>query len=390
MAAYYRKKRKRRGERYTPAEKRRYWDEKTLAEPNKLPLNYAYHVPEVPPLKEGPTLTEVGLTTDIKEIVAYYHDKSAKKPDCLLPKIGDHLGGLIFTAGATGIGLALIIALDSSSRRSSPLVGLLGIAIGGVGGFATLRWLWLLITTPINATIAKVNFGKLSPTSGPSLLLGGKSLQEVERILKERELAIEAKKLEHKAMCEARTAEIWRRHRLRIERLTAKRELERLQHESQSKAEQYEVENFPVLAINPSYWSSGSSTEKGVDLERKFGKLLRDAGYSVQFTPTSGDDGVDILASKDGQKIAVQCKNYIAKVGAGEIRDFAGALKFVRENSPKTIGWLVAPNGFSEATFHKYHRPDDLELWDFSDIQEMVIETYNQQVDEADEELGAV
>jgi len=61
----------------------------------------------------------------------------------------------------------------------------------------------------------------------------------------------------------------------------------------------------------------------------------------------------------------------------------------VRESYPGTIGWLVAPNGFSETTFDKFHRPGDIELWDFSDIQGLVTDTYKNSGDVADDELGA-
>ena len=390
MAAYYRRRWKNRRKRFTPAEKQNYWDMKTLADPNKLPKNYSYNVPEVPKPKDGPSLTEVGLTSDISEIIAYYNDKSAKKPECMLHKIADHFISLLLAAVITAIAVVVGLSASNSSKSDSKLIALLGILVSTYGGYYTLKFLWLLFITPIKALRARINFKKLSATSGPSPLLGGKTLQEVERIMKEREKTIHSINQDYKAKCEARTAEIWRRHRLRIERLNAKRELEKLQYEAQQEAEKYEDENFPILAINPSYWSDGSSTEKGLKLERKFSRLLKDAGYSVELTPLSGDKGIDIIANKDDQQIVVQCKNYISKVGAGDIRDFAGALSYHREKSPKTIGWLVAPGGFTEATFEKYHRSGDIELWDFSDIQELVIETYKIQPDVSDEELGAV
>lgn len=390
MAAYYRRRRNKRWKRFTPDVKRVYWDSDTWDNPDKLPINYAYNVPEVPKPKDGPSLTELGVTWDILEVLTYYKDKNAKKPECMMSKIGDHLTSLVLTVIFTAIMVFVVTSPSRSSRGGSKLFELFGILLGITGGFYTIGFLWLLFITPFKALRARINFKKLSATSGPSPLLGGKTMQEVELIMMEREKIISSINLEYKAKCEARTAEIWRRHRLRIERLNAKRKLEKLQLEEKDKAKRYENENFPILAINPSYWSDGSSAEKGLELERKFSKLLRDGGYMVKLTPVSGDDGVDIIANKDDQKIVVQCKNYISKVGAGDIRDFAGALNYHREKSPTTIGWLVAPNGFTEATFDKYHRPGNIELWDFSDIQELVIETYKIEPDVADEELGAV
>jgi len=44
--------------------------------------------------------------------------------------------------------------------------------------------------------------------------------------------------------------------------------------------------------------------------------LLRKVGFlDVSVTPGSGDQGVDILAVKDGIKYAIQCKNYANTLG---------------------------------------------------------------------------
>ena len=388
MAAYYRKKRRR--SRYTPAEKKRYWDRKTLDNPDEIPSNYDYNVPEVPEPESGPYSFEFGLNHDEVQILEYYRDKSSKVPYCFNDKIRENLGELASTALGTAIIAGLMAFAADSSRGSEKVMGIFAIFMGAVGGIMCINHLWHLVSTPIRARVAKRNFARLSPTSGRSPLLNGKTLNEAMMIWDKWQEAVKNRDAQYAQKCEARTAEIWRRHRLRVERLTTAAELERLRREEKSKAAQYEQETFPTLALNPHYWTAGATNEeKGVNLERKFGRLLRDAGFIVQFTPPSGDDGIDIIANKDGTRIVVQCKNYVSKVGANEIRDFAGAIKFVRESYPGTTGWLVAPNGFSEATFDKFHRPGDIELWDFSDIQGLVTDTYKNSGDVADDELGA-
>jgi hypothetical protein len=388
MAAYYRKKRRR--SRYTPAEKKRYWDRKTLENPDEIPSNYDYNVPEVPEPESGPYSFEFGLNHDEVQILEYYRDKSSKVPYCFNDKIRENLGELASTALGTAIIAGLMAFAADSSRGPEKVMVIFAIFMGVVGGIMCINHLWHLVSTPIKARVAKTNFAKLSPTSGRSPLLNGKTLNEAMMMWDKWQEAVKSREAEHAQKCEARTAEIWRRHRLRVERLTTAAELERLRREEKSKAAQYEQETFPTLALNPHYWTAGATNEeKGINLERKFGRLLKDAGFIVQFTPPSGDDGIDIIANKDGTRIVVQCKNYVSKVAANEIRDFAGAIKFVRETYPGTIGWLVAPNGFSEATFDKFHRPGDIELWDFSDIQGLATDTYKNSGDVADDELGA-
>ncbi len=396
MAAYYRKKK--RHERYTTEEKKRYWDQKTLENPDKIPSEYDYNVPKVPDLQPGPYPSEFGLSNSAAQVLTYYRDNNAKEPHCFNNRIKENLGDLGSTVLGTLFFIGLLALAANSSRGSNKLLDFLAFATVCIGGVICIVQVWIIISTLIGARLAKSHFNKLSSTSGPSELLDGKTLIEAQLAFDAWQHAIEARKSEYAKKCEERTAEIWRRHRLRVGKLMeakelerqqaeerakvariehdnmmANRELLRLQQEQRAKAEKYEYENFHRVAMNLEYWTAGSTSEKkGLNLERKFGMLLKRLGYTVKFTPKTGDDGIDILANKADITIAVQCKNYVAKVGASEIRDFAGALKFFRESTPNATGWLVAPNGFSESTFEKFHRPGDVELLDFNDIRRLV------------------
>ena len=399
MAAHYR--RKKRPERYSSEEKKRYWDQKTLENPDKIPSDYDYGVPKVPAPQAGPYPSEFGLSDSAAQVLTYYRDRNAKEPYCFDSGIRENLGELGYTVFGTLMIFGILAFAASSSRGSTKVLDFFAIITMGIGGIICLSQIWILISTPVKARIARTRFTELSLTSGPSKLLDGKTLREAQLAYEKWQLAVDSRKTEYAQKCEERTAEIWRRHRLRVEKLMAakvlerqqaeerekaalvehdnmmaNRELLRLQQEQRAKAEKYEYENFHRVAMNLEYWTAGSTSEKkGLNLERKFGMLLRRLGYTVKFTPKSGDDGIDILAEKEGLTIAVQCKNYVAKVGASEIRDFAGALKFFRESTPNAAGWLVAPNGFSELTFEKFHRPGDVELLDFNDIRKLVENT---------------
>lgn len=140
MARYHRRRRKY-GDKFTPAQKQKYWDEKVLAEPDKLPQNFDYYVPKVPTMKDGPSLEDVGLTNDIHEVVVFYRDEKAKPPESFDPKVGENLIRLIFTAGTTATALFVIVAAGSSSRRSNLILELLALGVGAYGGSYSL-WLF--------------------------------------------------------------------------------------------------------------------------------------------------------------------------------------------------------------------------------------------------------
>jgi restriction system protein len=58
----------------------------------------------------------------------------------------------------------------------------------------------------------------------------------------------------------------------------------------------------------------------GVEFENYVAARLARAGWDVQFTPVVGDYGVDLIAEKDGQTVAVQCKRYGKAVGVAAVQ----------------------------------------------------------------------
>lgn len=60
----------------------------------------------------------------------------------------------------------------------------------------------------------------------------------------------------------------------------------------------------------------------GHDFEYWTADLLRKIGFShVEVTPGSGDQGVDVLAEKDGVRYAVQCKRYSHDLGNTPVQE---------------------------------------------------------------------
>lgn len=68
---------------------------------------------------------------------------------------------------------------------------------------------------------------------------------------------------------------------------------------------------------------------EGHDFEYWCGDLLRKLGfYDVEVTPGSGDQGVDILAQKDGIRYAIQCKCYSSDLGNTPIQEVHSGKEF--------------------------------------------------------------
>jgi HJR/Mrr/RecB family endonuclease len=66
----------------------------------------------------------------------------------------------------------------------------------------------------------------------------------------------------------------------------------------------------------------------GAEFEEFVAAVIRGNGYEViEMTKTTGDFGADIIASKNGENIAVQCKRYAKPVGVKAVQEAISAMK---------------------------------------------------------------
>ncbi len=59
----------------------------------------------------------------------------------------------------------------------------------------------------------------------------------------------------------------------------------------------------------------------GEQFERYVNELLKAQGYKTEMTPARNDYGVDIVAERDGDRYAVQCKRYGENISRGAVSD---------------------------------------------------------------------
>lgn len=73
---------------------------------------------------------------------------------------------------------------------------------------------------------------------------------------------------------------------------------------------------------NPELGLMAIDQMEGHDFEHWCADALRKLGYrNVEVTPGSGDQGVDVLAQKDGVKYAIQCKRYNSDLGNKPVQE---------------------------------------------------------------------
>ena len=58
----------------------------------------------------------------------------------------------------------------------------------------------------------------------------------------------------------------------------------------------------------------------GITFEKFIALMLTLRGYKVEFTPRTGDQGVDLIAAQDEERIAIQCKQWKDSVGSEAVQ----------------------------------------------------------------------
>jgi len=107
--------------------------------------------------------------------------------------------------------------------------------------------------------------------------------------------------------------------------------------------------------------SNNFSNLSPFEFEHFVAKLLREMGYNTKVTQKTGDYGVDIIAKKDNQTFAVQCKRYQEKnlVGNRDIQRILGAMNSIKAD--RSI--FVTTSKFTKQAI-KQSEGCLIELWD--------------------------
>lgn len=101
--------------------------------------------------------------------------------------------------------------------------------------------------------------------------------------------------------------------------------------------------------------------------EHELARLFRAVGYRAQVTPASGDHGIDIELSRNGERTIVQCKGHARPIGPGAARELLGTLQAVGAK----CAILASPSGFTSGV-RDLVRGTPIELLDLQGIIELV------------------
>ncbi len=106
----------------------------------------------------------------------------------------------------------------------------------------------------------------------------------------------------------------------------------------------------------------------GWEFEEYVAELLARNGFiHVEVTRGSGDQGVDILAQRDGVSYAVQCKHYTSKIPNKAVQEAYAGAKFYGCEVP-----VVLTNNYFFPSALELGDEIGVELWDREELQRLV------------------
>ena len=74
-------------------------------------------------------------------------------------------------------------------------------------------------------------------------------------------------------------------------------------------------------------------------------EILEALGWTVNNTPTSGDQGADLIAEKEGCRLVIQCKFYSTSVGNKAVQEVVAATRYYEAD----LGVVVSNNTFTKS-----------------------------------------
>ena len=106
----------------------------------------------------------------------------------------------------------------------------------------------------------------------------------------------------------------------------------------------------------------------GHDFEKVVARIFEKMGYSVTITKGSGDQGIDIIASRGSSTIGIQAKCYAGKVSNKAIQEVvAGVVHY------KCDRGLVVTNNFFTDSAKELARTNNVFLWDREDLKKKLL-----------------
>ena len=108
----------------------------------------------------------------------------------------------------------------------------------------------------------------------------------------------------------------------------------------------------------------------GIEFEECISKLLRGMGYSTEMTKATGDQGIDLIAQREGIRIGIQAKRYSSTVGYSAIQEVVAGLNYYGLSKG-----MVVTNSYFSKSARELALKNHIQLWDRKALKEKLLES---------------
>ena len=183
-----------------------------------------------------------------------------------------------------------------------------------------------------------------------------------ENVIKVR-LQVNSEEYNIRATDSKKTSELLKKFNFTCEEAEVKELIEKMK-------EEIELENFEqnLGAVPEQKLEIDDFTQlNGYEFEDYLKKLFEVLGYTTVQTPSTGDQGADLILSKDGEKIVVQAKKYAGKVSNKAVQEIAAAKNYYNADR----GMVVTNSAFTKSAIELAFS-NDVELWDGRKLKSII------------------
>ena len=121
------------------------------------------------------------------------------------------------------------------------------------------------------------------------------------------------------------------------------------------------------------------SKMSGVEFETYIAGLLKGNGFNVIGTPTTGDQGADLIAKKDDKTIVIQAKRYEGSVGNSAVQEVTAAIRYYNGDE----GWVITNSTFTQSAKELAHK-NNIKLIGGNDLEKFYNTTSTISSDDAE------
>ncbi|GAB6457925.1 hypothetical protein bcgnr5390_61390 [Bacillus luti] len=105
----------------------------------------------------------------------------------------------------------------------------------------------------------------------------------------------------------------------------------------------------------------------GEEFEKYLADLLKNLGFETKLTKGSGDQGVDIIATKNETNYVIQAKRYTGTVGNDAVQQAISGKEYLKAN----VAWVITNSTFTKSAI-ELATETKTKLWDRSKLQNII------------------